>query len=233
MSESSHVGKWIGVASLVIGVSFIVSACFVQRGYVASKDVGQDMASLTGVADKVVKSDKAKWSLQISRPGDGKVETTFKNIQEDEKNLRGLLTNTGIKDPVISVQPASISPGEGSYSSQIIVVETDKVDALSAVAQLAPVELAKHNATVSTNSLEYYYSGMSQLQKELSKQALQDAKSQAKEVLGLSTPHISTLAYSLPVITPENSSYMYGNADTASIMKRISMNVSVTFYLKK
>jgi hypothetical protein len=235
VSEFSSVGKWVVAASVVLGLSLVISASFIQRGYVLSKDLSnQNLGSVTGIAEKVVDSDKAKWSIQLSRPGNGKIEDTAKNMKEDEKALRALLAQAGITDAVVSIQPATISPGEGSYSSQVIVVETSKVAELSALTQFATTELSKRNASLSSNSIEYYYSGMTQLQKELTKLALEDAKSQAKETLGLSDPRVQSVGYSLPVITPENASMYnnYGNTDTSSIKKKVTMNVSVSFFLK-
>lgn len=235
MQGSSRVGVWVVAAAAVLGISLIIAACLIQRGYVKAKENTQDnVATLIGLADKVVKSDRAKWSLTISRPGTGKIEDTAKNLQEDEKTLRTLLNNAGIKDAILSIQPANISAGEGSYASQVMVIETDKVDALSGVASLAPTDLARRNATVSTNSIEYYYSDLSTLQKELVKQALEDANTQAKEVLGQSRPSISSISYGQAQVTPEYGSMMYyGNNDTSSIGKRVSLNVSVTFKLNK
>ena len=235
-SESSKGGAWLVMAALILGGSLMVSAGFIQRGFVQSKEVSnQNLGSVTGVAEKVVESDKAKWSIQLSRPGDGKIETTIKNMKEDEQALRALLTQAGITDSVISVQPANISAGEGAYSSQVIVVETSKVAALSAVSQLASTELAKRNGYLSTNSIEYFYSGMVELQKSLTKLALEDAKAQARDTLGLTDPRIQSVGYSQAVITPENASIYSnygGNADTSSIKKKVAMNVSVSFFLK-
>ncbi len=233
MQESSNIGKWIAVASVVLGVSLMISACFIQRGYVTSKDLSnQNIGSVTGLAEKSVESDKAKWSVQISRPTIGKVEETVKNIQEDEKRLRSLLTQAGIKDAIVSVQPANIQSTEGAYSNQVIVIETANVMALSTLSERAITEFNKDNAYLSTNSIEYYYSGLTELQKQLTKQAVEDARSQAKDVFGLVEPRIQSIGYPQLSVTPENASMYYGNADTSSIKKKVTMSTSVSFFLK-
>lgn len=234
-SGASKFGLWMLLAALVLGGSLMVSASFIQRGYVESKDVSNmNVASVNGVAEAYVDSDKAKWSVQISRNGGSSVEQTVKDMKEDEKAFRALLDKAGIKDPTVSVQPATVLPGE-NYSNQVIVVETKNVSALSAVSQIASSELSKRNASLSSNSIEYFYSDMINLQKTLTKQALEDAKTQAKEVLGLASPRIQTVGYTQLIVSPESSSMYggYGQTDTTSIRKKVSVSVSVGFFLEK
>ena len=155
--------------------------------------------------------------------------------------MRDALKKAGVTDADISVQPMSIQPAYDSYSSgyasQVLVIESKMVEEVGGIADSIGNDFAKRGATATTNSIEFYYSGTNDLQKTLTKKALEDARSQAKDLFGDQVKRVSSVASSQLIITPENasiSSYNYGygtSSETSSIKKRITVNLSVSFEL--
>lgn len=239
VSVPSTVGRWVGLSALLLGIALVVSAYLIQSGYVKSKDLSSvNMATLTGTADQVVTSDKVKWSVQLSRSSTGTTERLTNQLEADQAAVRDALKKAGVTDADISVQPMSIQPAYDSYSSgyasQVLVIESKMVEEVGGIADSIGNDFAKRGATATTNSIEFYYSGTNDLQKTLTKKALEDARSQAKDLFGDQVKRVSSVASSQLIITPENasiSSYNYGygtSSETSSIKKRITVNLSVS-----
>lgn len=242
LAVSSTVGRWVGLSALLLGVALVVSAYLIQSGYVKSKDQSNlNMATLTGTADEVVTSDRVKWSVQLSRSSTGTTDKLTSQLEADQTAVREALKKAGVTDADISVQPMSIQPAYDSYStgyaSQVLVIESKMVEEVGGVADTIGSDLAKRGATATTNSIEFYYSGTNDVQKTLTKKALDDARSQGKDLFGDQIKRVSSVGSAQVIITPEHasvSSYNYGygtSSETSSVKKRITVNLSVSFEL--
>lgn len=238
-SQTSTVGRWVFGAAMIIGFCVVLSAHLIAQGYVTSKEQSNlNVAALNGIAERIIEADQAKWSLYMTRSSATSSNEVTRLLQEDEQAIREYLKEGGILEAEISVHPMDIEPSSyTSYGHQTIVVESKQVEKLGALATEAETVFIKAGRSISTNNIEFYYSDLTTLQKELTKLAIQDARAQGKDLFGEQFDRIQSIGTSVLQVTPENASggsydYGYRSSDTSSIKKKALVTVGVTFLLK-
>ncbi len=229
-----RLGLTLFLATLVLAVSFILSAFLIARGYERSKD-GPSFATFTGEAWRVITSDKAKWSLELTRKANSTAEAS-RRLTEDGNRLRKLMKDSGIEDADFSFHPVTVyQEYDGPRISQIVVITSSHAETLGVIAQTATQTFAEQGANLNTQNIEFYYKDLSSLQKTLAKEAIQDAQNQADSLLH---DHIGTLSSISPtniIVSPEDgfpNGYYGSPQDASSIQKKVYVNLQVTYRLK-
>ncbi len=154
--------------------------------------------SITGRAEKIVKSDRAVLRLTLSVSGDCYKELLQK-IEHQIEELKKFWIKMGVKSDMIHVDNRKdIRISDLQYGSDkkrnkfsiqcSIVVTMDDLD-MAPVVQNKTNHLVEKGFVFSEQVLDYLYSKAAELQKELTKEAILDGEKTAKEnahVLGLS-----------------------------------------------
>lgn len=239
----------IVVASTVIGLSLLLSVALGAAAFAKSKTLGNTMM-VTGSSEKVVDSDTVKWSIWLSATGAPSERASVgRALNADRASFMKLLGTIGIDEASVSIQPMSINPDytynnqtgastlTGYTASQVLVVESSKVDEVGKLAESAAGTLAEQGVNMSTNSLEYYYNKLADVKLELLTAATENARDRAEAIITGGGGHLGAVRSAdtgVFQVTGVNSADLsdYGTYDTSSPKKKVTAVVHISFGLK-
>ena len=232
-------------AAIVLGISFVLSAMVGGHAFVSSKAL-QDQISVTGSAMKDITSDTAKWKVEISNAtGLTDIGTGNAKMKSDLAALQKYLAAKGITKDMITVAPVIVetrldyqngSAPIGYTLRQDVTVEGKDVEKLTTVAQNSSALLSQ-GALVTTVSLEYYYSKLSELRVEMMGEAMKDAKKRADAIaqsVGSSVGALREASMGVLQVTAVNSMDVtdYGTYDTSALKKTVTAVVRASFAVR-
>jgi uncharacterized protein len=245
--------------AVVLGASVIIATAVGSQAFLKGKQLSNVLA-VTGSAEQIVTSDTVKWQSSITRAVDAAgLKAGSSQIKNDADIVSQYLKNSGVADGEITVNPVTVSPvcesqnnifydkfGNQSCGSsrtagynlqQVITVESQKVPEVAKISQAASDYFIGQGLIFSTQSLEYYYGKLADLRLDLLAKATTDAKARAEKIAESTGKQIDSLqAASMGVfqVTAKNSVEVsdYGVYDTASLEKKVTGVVRVSFSLK-
>ncbi|HHT48703.1 MAG TPA: SIMPL domain-containing protein [Firmicutes bacterium] len=229
---------------LIIGVSLIISAVIFGSFFYRAQSPGQTI-SVVGAASKNFAADKVKWTLNIEEDVLGNnLSEGYEKLKAIRENLFALLETKGIGRDCITLKPAQVYKEydytaearifRGYHFQQTIYVITDQVDTVEKMA-LDPVELLD-GGTINSN-LEYFYSGIDELKKELVGEATKNARERAEKMVeqtDVKIGKIVSVRSGVFQITEPYSTRVEaaGIHDTSTRNEQIRVTAHVTFTLK-
>ncbi len=240
---------------LIVAVAFVASATLLGNAISHLKNT--DAISVSGTAEKYVRSDAGKWTFSINESAfpDSYGEQT-KNVKDDIDNTIKYLVNRGVTKENIRVMPlvssklcasqqqeAYTDSGKdcsGSYTyslSQRMVVESNNVDEIQDLSLNAAQLLYVKGIVIRTEGVEFYYNGLSSLKTDLLAQAMTNAKERADALAKSTNSKVSKVkdaSQGVFQITAKNSTDVsdYGSYDTASVDKKVTAVVRASFLVK-
>jgi len=245
--------------ALVMGASLVVATAVGGGIFYKSKQLS-NVLSVTGSAEQLVTSDTVKWQSAISRSVDATgLKEGSSQIKNDQKIVGDYLKNSGVQDSEITFSPVTVSPvcesqnniiydkfGNQSCGSnrtvgynlqQVITVESQKVPEVTKISQTASDYFIGQGLVFTTQSLEYYYNKLADLRLDLLSRATVDAKARAQKIAESTGKQIDSLqeaSMGVFQVTAKNSVEVsdYGSYDTASLEKKVTGVVRVSFSLK-
>lgn len=230
--EIAILSTGIILASLVFGIFFYTS----RRA--------QNTIRVTGYATKRFESDILKWSITITRlTGLNNINSGYQQVKNDLEFVVTELKKIGIKDDEITVQTVSNSQQynrDGMISGytvrQTLFVISGNLSALEKLARNPDFIYAK-GIILESSYMEYNYSKIGDLKKELLAQATQDAIARAEEIARSAKAKLGKMTQARQgvfQITEPNSTDVsnYGIYSTATKIKDITVTVSATFVVK-
>jgi hypothetical protein len=234
------IGAWILGVSLVL--SSIIFGIFFYQSRMPEKTV-----RVVGSATQRLDSDIIKWRVSISRnTGVSDLKNGLQSIQNDLSVFIQLLKANGIADKDLAVQPVNINPVYSQYeksgnpagynvlqSVYLISKDLARVEAMA----LNPGFFSEKGITLQFSSLEYYFSKLGGVKRELLAKATVDArkraegiaKSSGNRIAGIESVRVGVFQITEPYSTEVSD---YGVYNTASKEKDITVTVNVTFQLK-
>ncbi len=231
------------VPALILAVGLLASTVVGAYGFYRVKALS-DTISVTGSAQKEITSDVVKWKLSISHStGLDTVKDGYTSMTHDLGILNDFLKKNKVDPKEITVQPINLTTLTTSYDkgntptgytlTQEVDVESNDVQKVTKLAQDVGA-LINQDALVSTTSLEYYYSKLSDVKVEMLAQATKDAQMRAQKIAqsaGSGLGKLRSAAMGVLQITPVNSTDVsdYGSYDTTSIQKMITAVVRASF----
>ncbi len=242
--DEKIIGKSIGSGILALGIilSTIIGAMTFYK--VRSFD---NTLSVTGSTKQRVTSDQVKWNSNISRIVTlVTLQDGYTQIAKDQTDVKNFLKKKGVADDAINISPVLMQEiydnqnyggGEKRYTlRQNITVQSDKVNEITSVAKDLQ-ELINKGVVISSDSLEYYYSKISDLRVNLLSDAVKDAKARADKLAESSGKQVGQMKSAasgvVQVMTPNSTDVSdYGMYDTSSIEKDVMVTVRATFTLK-
>lgn len=229
--------KW-----LALGIFFVIGmAVFGWYFMQTRQDLGK--LSVTGYASKTFDSDMVKWSLSLQKNTSvqGLMEG-MNSLNRDVNSFKAMLIEKGFAAKDIGIQPPT-SRAEHSYGgeltgytiSQMMYVMSTDLDRMEEIA-LDTKFFAEHGLVVDMSNLEYLYSKLPDLKKEMIGMATADAIERAKEISGASKTRLGKLHSARTGVFQITEPYStdvadYGYYNTSTRQKSIAVTVSASFRL--
>lgn len=232
-------------SSAILSFAVILTGIIVTVGIFQVKALSNTI-SVTGSAEQTVMSDVAKWTLQLTQSADlGNIASANAAISRDLGTLRAFLSNSGIEQEWITIQPVAMETmynyNKGGAPSgyalrQTVVVEAGDIEKVKKAAE-AVNTLLNEGTMVSTSSLEYFYSGLQSIKQEILAKATVDARERAKKMVEAGGSKLGDLrAASMGVlqVTAVNSVEVsdYGMYDTSALEKKVTAVVRASFGIR-
>lgn len=226
----------------ILAVGFVLGTLIGAHSFYAVK-ASENTISVTGSAQKIITSDVVKWRVSLTRSvGLDGLKDGNAQMGADLAALKQYLKKGEVADTDITIAPVTVvtqynyqygQTPSGYQLNQDITVESKDVEKITTLAQKAS-SLLGQGALVSTTSLEYYYSKLSDVKVDMLAAATTDAQNRAKKIAESAGSHLGALrSASMGVIqiTPVNSTDVsdYGSYDTTSIEKQITAVVRAGF----
>jgi hypothetical protein len=244
------------VVAVLIAIAWVGSAFILAQGITGINK--KDSISVTGTAEKVVKSDSGKVTFSITRESDPeRYVSVSKQIAKDAKSATEYLVKQGIEEKSITVLPLASSmlcqsqnqviydgrgtqrcAGDFRYSlSQQIIVDSTDVDLIQKLSLELTNSLSEYKIFAQINSVEYFYTKLSDLRVELLQSAAKNAKERAVAIAGSTGGTIGSVrdaSQGVFQVTGKNSIDVsdYGSYDTAAIEKKVTAIVRASFEVR-
>jgi len=230
------------VPFLLLGLSIILAAIIFGFFFYQSR-ITRDYVDVLGSAAVRFESDIVKWNITIEENTDlENIGDGYRNIQDKRDRLLEILSNQGIPQEGININPINTQDrwengrvvGYTLQQSLYIISEViEKVENLA----LNPDELLKNNIFFQRSSLEYFYSKIDLLKKDLLTKATQNARERAEKILQDSNYRpgrmISAKAGVFQIIEPYSTEVeSYGMYNTSSRKKDITVTVHAQFLIE-
>lgn len=253
---TSYLTKETIFIGITVSAAFLLSSALI--GNAISNLKNDDQISVSGTAEKFVRSDSGKWTFTINTqsPSDD-IEAKSKLMRDNVEIIAKYLTNRGIDKADIQVKPVTLSKvcaiqqqesytdtgkdcsGAFTYSlSQRIVVSSTKVDDIQDLSLNAATLMGvRGGVIVKTESVEYFINSLSGIKTALITEAMSNAKERA-EALAKSTNSsiggVKNASQGVFQITGKNSVDVsdYGTYDTSDIDKKVTAVVRASFSVK-
>ena len=228
-----------GIASLafVIGLT-ILGAFFVQSRQ------NQTSLRVVGYANKLFESDLVKWNLTLQRSvPSSSLKSGYTDMSKDASAFKDYLTAAGIAANEITVSPITSFPAYDNYGSitsyninqNIIILSSDlkKMEELSLKADF----FADRGILLQNSQLQYLYTKLPDLKKELLALATKDAVDRAKEISSAAKTGLGKMQEARAGVFQITEPYStdvadYGYYNTSTKQKSISVTVTTVFKLR-
>ncbi|MGQ9707338.1 MAG: SIMPL domain-containing protein [bacterium] len=222
--------------------SLLIAAIILGIAFYAGRRT-EHTIKVTGYASKGFESDIVKWNLTItSNTSLVAIADGYKNLKRQVNSLIEILTEKGINASDITIQPPSVNPiwGEGRQigyairqSFFVITTNIAKVESLAR----NPDFIYEKEILLESSCLEYNYTLIDELKKELLAVATKDARNRAQEIArsaGARLGKIVSARQGVFQITEPYSTEVsdYGIYSTATKNKEIKVTVSASFVIR-
>lgn len=242
----------------ILGASLILASLVVGWVIYHVKTFDSSVITVTGVAQKEIKSDIVKWrssfSLQTG-PTSADLMRGSATMRSDLAEILAYVTAHGVSGSEVTVLPLSVSAtyqsSNGSVGdrssgrlagyrlSQELLIESDKVDAITKLARDASQFFVGKGIVFSGQDPAYYLKNrtLDASRQQLLAEALADAKRRAEAItqgVGASVGALRSSTIGVTQITPVYSTEIsnYGAYDTTTIEKLITYLVRATFTMR-
>ena len=231
-----------GKVAAVLGISIVVASLVFGLFFFESRKPQQTI-TVVGIASKQYEADTVKWSLTLTeRTGLEDLSGGRRRLHESLQELTAFLQEEGVKSEQISVIPPNVyeiygSSGVDGYrlEQEIYVISKD-VDTIDNLA-LNVIPVLDRDIDIYRTGLEYFYSNIDELKKNMVADATQNARERALEMLkgsDMSLGKLRTLRQGVFQITQPHSTEVssMGIHDTSTKKKQISVTAHATFVIK-
>jgi hypothetical protein len=227
----------------ILSIGLLLSALILGIFFYSSRRT-QNAIRVTGYATKRFESDILKWSITVTRPtGLNDINSGYQQVKNDLEFVVIELKKIGIKDDEITIQPVSNSQQynrdgviSGYMVRQTLFIISSNLSVLEKLARNPDFIYAK-GIILESSYIEYNYSKIGELKKELLAHATLDAKARAEEIARSAKAGLGKMTQARQgvfQITEPNSTDVsdYGIYSTATKTKDITVTVSATFVVK-
>jgi len=228
---------------LLLGLSIIIAALIFGFFFYQARST-RDYVQVVGAATKGFESDIVKWNVTFEENTDlVNMREGYRNIQEKRDRLVNILSGKEILEEDININPITTQKrwdrnGEvvGYSLNQSLFIISSEVEQIEQLA-LNPNELLDQDIFFQVSSLEYFYSGIDNLKKDLLALATRNARERAEKILQESGHKPGKMIWSqagvFQIIEPYSTEVQsYGMYNTSSRKKEIKITVHAQFLVQ-
>ncbi len=244
MDNEKSINKYnLNTPFLFLGLSIIIAALVFGFFFYQSRS-NRDYVQVLGAATEPFESDIVKWNITFEENTDlDNMRDGYLNIQEKRDKLVSILNGKGISEEDININPITTQKrwdrdGEvvGYVLSQPLFIISSGVEAIENLA-LNPNELLEQDIFFQVSSLEYFYSQIDELKKDLLALATRNARERAEKILQESGHKPGKMIWSqagvFQIIEPYSTEVQsYGMYNTSSRKKEIKVTVHAQFLVQ-
>ncbi|MDD3656854.1 MAG: SIMPL domain-containing protein [Atribacterota bacterium] len=244
MEEEKYFKSYnFSIAFLILGISIVLAALIFGVFFYQTRS-SRDFVQVLGAATQGFESDIVKWNIILEENTDlSNIRDGYRNIQEKRDRLVNILKNKGILSDDINVNPISTQKrwnrdGEvvGYVLNQSLFTISREVEVIEELA-LNPDELLNQDIFFQVSSLEYFYSEIDTLRKDLLELATRNARERAEMILKESGHKAGKMIWSqagvFQIVEPYSTEVeSYGMYNTASRRKEIKVTVHAQFLIQ-
>ena len=230
----------VGLLGAVVLSAGVVVAGFLLATAVKDFRKYDQFIEVRGLAEEVVKSDKASWNMAVSAFGETPQAASQAGLKQQEK-LESLVLGMGFEATDIRRQPMNIfeninpnggqvEPGKRWRATSGIVLETGKVDAVEQ-AMLKTDVFLNENIVVESNFVQFYFTDLNSIKPRMLKAATDNAKEAAQTFAndsGVTVGALKTATQGLFSISAPLGEY--GGENT--VMKKIRVVTKVQYLVE-
>ncbi len=235
------IDKWL--SALILSFGLVLSAIIVSATLYRIRQMDNTI-TVTGSARKVVDSDMLRWNITIQRISPT-LNEGYPLVAKDLKMIRDFLNRVGIQDSAIEISQIYTSNpwlyterSDRMYYmlNQTITVTSKEVDKIVKAAQEI-YDLVTKGVNITSNNLEFYYTGLGDLRISLLNDAMQDARRRAEMIAkssGRKVGRVKSARMGVVQVMAPNTIQIsdYGTYNTESRIKEVMITVQATFYLR-
>lgn len=236
------------ILGICIAAATIVSSVILSQGFLKVMKFTREQISVTGSAQKIIKSDYIVWAGAFSRR-DVDLATAYKKLEEDLDKVKKYLAAKGVNENEITVSQISTetiykknekgnntNDIEGYTLTQSVEVRSAEVDKIAQVSRES-TELIKEGVEFSSGAPEYTYAKLDELKVEMLGKATENAKERAANMVKATGNKIGLMRSArmgVFQITPITSTEVsdWGVNDTSSLEKKVTAVVTASFAIE-
>ena len=236
------------ILGLCIAGATITASIIFSKGFLSVTKFMREQITVTGSAQKDIKSDYAVWSGWFSRR-EIDMATAYKKLQDDLTTVRKYLVGKDIQEKEILTSQISTetlykknekgnstNDIEGYKLTQTIEVRSKDVDKIAQISRES-TELINSGVEFYSGSPEYFYTKLDDLKVEMLAKATENAKLRAENMVkatGNKIGFMRSAKMGVFQITPVNSTEIsdWGMNDTSSLEKRVTAVVNASFSIE-
>ncbi len=234
--EKSPLRSW-----LVLGIGFIIGMSLFGSFFLQSRKADSTLR-VVGYSSKMFESDLVKWTLTLELNTDiNGLKAAYAKLTSDVNDFKNLLIAEGMEAKDINIQPPSSSPvynyGQiNSYNvEQFVYILSSDIKQVETLALNAEF-FGDRGLVMKRSDLEYLYSKLPELKKQLIGEATSDALARAQEIVAASNSKLGKLKYARSGVFQITEPYStevsdYGYYSTNTRTKSISVTVTAEFEL--
>lgn len=231
------------IAGATIGASLIFS-----KGFLSVTKFMREQITVTGSAQKEIKSDYAVWAGSFSRR-ESDMAAAYKKLQEDLAAVKKYLAGKGLQETEILTSQISTetlykknekgnntNESEGYKLTQSVEVRAKDVYKIAQISRES-TELIHSGVELYSGSPDYFYTKLDELKVEMLAKATENAKLRADSMVkatGNKSGFMRSARMGVFQITPANSTEIsdWGVNDTSSLEKKVTAVVNASFSIE-
>ncbi len=227
----------------VLGLSFIIGLSIFGILFVQSKK-SETSLRVVGYASKLFDSDLVKWNLSLQKNTSiSGLQNAYTIMASDVQAFKEYLIANGVAESEIDIQPVFSTPVYENYGNiasynlnqNIMILSSDlaTIEKLS----LNPEFFARRSILLSRSSLDFLYTKLPELKKQLLAEATEDAVARAEEISGSAKVKLGKMREARAGVFQITEPYStevsdYGIYNTGTKNKSISVTLTAVFNLK-
>lgn len=236
----SDKGKHRGI--IMASIAFIIGLAVFGNFFLESRKVDRGLR-VVGYSSKEFDSDMVKWNLTLQKDASSfGLKEAYKSLTKDVNDFKAFLIEKGLNSKDIEIQPPTSYPiygNDGQISgynvNQSLYLLSEDIPKVEAIA-LDPSFFADRGLLMQRSDLEYLYSKLPELKKELIGAATKDAYDRAKEITSSAKTKLGKLKTARSGVFQITEPYStdvsdYGFYNTETKAKSISVTVTAEFEL--
>ena len=236
------------ILGICIAAATIISSIILSQGFLKVMKFTREQITVTGSAQKNIKSDYIVWAGSFSRR-EVTLASAYKTLQEDLNKVKVYLISKGVNEKEIVVYPVitatvykkneggnDTNDIQGYTLSQAVEARSMDVDKITQVSRES-TELIDQGVEFVSGAPEYTYTKLDELKIEMLAKASENAKQRAESMVkatGNKIGFMRSAKMGVFQITPINSTEVsdYGVNDTASLEKKVTAVVTASFAIE-